>query len=67
MYFSFDRNTTKKIAKLGISKANNDFSNGIVLSNNVVDTNSTCIKEGTIIGEFSHTDDLNIIAANANG
>ena len=34
--FSFDRNTTKQIAKLGISKSNNSFSNGITLSNNVI-------------------------------
>ena len=35
-YFSFDRNTSKWIAKLGMSNADNDFSDGIVLSNNII-------------------------------
>jgi hypothetical protein len=34
--FSFDRNTVKAISKLGVSDHNNDFSDGITLSNNVL-------------------------------
>jgi hypothetical protein len=39
-YFSFDRDTSKHIAKLGISNANNDFADGITLSSNVFKNNS---------------------------
>lgn len=69
MYFSFDRNTSKKIAKLGISKSNNDFSNGIVLSENVYNdyNKNYIIPKDTTIGTISHTEDLNIIAQNLNG
>lgn len=35
-YFSFDRNTSKWISKLGISKHDNDFSDGITLDNNIM-------------------------------
>lgn len=35
-YFSFDRNTSKWITKLGISKAGNDFSDGVVLTKNII-------------------------------
>lgn len=35
-YFSFDRNTSKWISKLGISKTGNDFSDGITLQNNII-------------------------------
>ena len=35
MYFSFDRNTSKWITKLGMSKAGNSFSEGIVLTENI--------------------------------
>ena len=35
-YFSFDRNTSKWIAKLGVSKAGNDFSDGVVLTKNII-------------------------------
>lgn len=35
-YFSFDRNTSKWITKLGISKKGNDFSDGVVLTENVI-------------------------------
>ena len=34
--FSFDRSTVKAISKLGVSDHNNDFSDGITLSNNVL-------------------------------
>lgn len=39
-YFSFDRNTSKWIAKLGVSKYGNDFSDGITLENNIINSNS---------------------------
>lgn len=39
-YFSFDRNTSKWIAKLGVSHYNNDFSDGITLENNIISNNS---------------------------
>lgn len=35
-YFSFDRNTSKWIAKLGISNHNNDFSDGVTVGNNII-------------------------------
>ena len=35
--FSFDRTTVKAISKLGISDHDNDFSDGVTLSNNVLD------------------------------
>lgn len=34
-FFSFDRTTSKWIAKLGISNTNSDFADGVTLSNNV--------------------------------
>ncbi len=48
-YFSFDRNTSKYIAKLGVSKKNNDFSDGIVLTANTIPNDA---KVGYKIGEF---------------
>jgi hypothetical protein len=39
-FFSFDRNTSKWIAKLGISNKDNDFSDGIVLDNNIIENSS---------------------------
>lgn len=38
-YFSFDRNTSKWIAKLGVSKQGSDFADGIVLKNNIIEGN----------------------------
>ena len=49
-YFSFDRNTSKWITKLGISLSDNDFSDGVVLSNNVIPNDA---KGGYRIGELS--------------
>lgn len=49
-YFSFDRNTSKWITKLGISNAGNDFSDGVCLSNNVF---KNSLKSGDLIGELS--------------
>ena len=37
--FSFDRDTVKSISKLGVSDHGNDFSDGVTLSNNVLDVN----------------------------
>ena len=34
--FSFDRDTVKAISKLGVSKHRNDFSDGVTLSNNIL-------------------------------
>lgn len=39
-YFSFDRNTSKWITKLGISNAGNDFSDGVCLSDNIIPNNA---------------------------
>ena len=39
-YFSFDRNTSKWIAKLGTSTANNDFSDGITLDNTIIENDN---------------------------
>lgn len=41
--FSFNRDVSKWIAKLGISHANNSFAHGITLSNNIYDFTSPCI------------------------
>lgn len=39
-YFSFDRNTSKWISKLGVSKYANDFADGVTLDNVVIDSNT---------------------------
>ena len=49
-YFSFDRNTSKWITKLGVSHSDNDFSDGVVLSNNVIPNDS---KSGDQVGNLS--------------
>lgn len=41
--FSFNRDVSKWIAKLGISHTNNSFAHGITLSNNIYDFKSPCI------------------------
>jgi hypothetical protein len=46
-YFSFDRDTSKWITKLGISNSGSDFADGVVLSSNVIDNN---VKFGDEIG-----------------
>ena len=46
--FSFDRNLSKWITKLGMSHANNSFANGIVLSNNIYD-----VESAGYVGELS--------------
>lgn len=49
-FFSFDRNTSKWISKLGVSKAGNDFSDGVVLSNNTIPNSA---EPDYMIGELS--------------
>lgn len=46
-FFSFDRNTSKWITKLGISKKENDFSDGVVLTKNIIPNNT---KKEQLIG-----------------
>lgn len=46
-YFSFDRNTSKWITKLGVSHAENDFSDGVCLSENVIPNDAAA---GYIVG-----------------
>ena len=41
--FSFDRDTVKAIGKLGISDHGNDFSDGVTLTNNVLDISSNVL------------------------
>lgn len=48
-YFSFDRNTSKWITKLGISHSDNNFSDGIVLSSNTIPNSA---KAGYCIGKL---------------
>lgn len=48
-YFSFDRNTSKWITKLGVSKKGNDFSDGVVLTENVIPNDA---KKGYKIGDL---------------
>lgn len=48
--FSFDRNTSKQIAKLGISRADNNWSDGIVLTENIIPITA---KIGDEIGKLS--------------
>ena len=38
-FFSFDRNTSKWIAKLGVSHTGNAFSDGVTLANNIISGN----------------------------
>lgn len=46
-YFSFDRNTSKWITKLGISKTGNSFSDGVTLSENIIPNSS---EKGALVG-----------------
>lgn len=48
-YFSFNRDTSKWISKLGVSHHGNDFSDGITLSENIFDN---ALKAGTNIGQL---------------
>lgn len=49
-FFSFDRNTSKWISKLGASQEGSSFAEGVVLSNNIIDNNAG---EGSCVGELS--------------
>ena len=40
-FFTFDRNTSKWITKLGLSNENSDFKDGVVLSNNIIPYHKT--------------------------
>lgn len=55
-YFSFDRNTSKWIAKLGISNSRSDFSEGIVLKDNIIYNNEfkteVLFKDGILEDNF---------------
>lgn len=42
--FSFDRDTVKAISKLGISDHGNDYSDGVTLTNNVIDVSDEYFK-----------------------
>jgi ABC-type Zn2+ transport system substrate-binding protein/surface adhesin len=39
--FSFDRNTSKYIAKLGVSHADNSFADGVTLSNVIINNDGS--------------------------
>lgn len=45
-HFSFNRDTSKYISKLGISNINSTFSDGIVLSNNIIKDNTLKAYQG---------------------
>jgi hypothetical protein len=49
--FSFDRNVSKWIAKLGVSHADNSFSDGITLTNTVINNYAT---EGEVVDNFTY-------------
>ena len=67
-YFSFNRDVSKWIAKLGVSKAGNDFSNGIVLDNNIIDYYETNItnKDFVLINNEMQLYDSSIITEQPN-
>lgn len=50
IYFSFDRNTSKWISKLGISRAGNSFAHGIVLTENIISRGSSAIGSLSLVG-----------------
>lgn len=56
MPFSFNRNTSKWIAKLGVSHADNSFADGITLTNNIIDMHEhegfDLLKKGTFKTEI---------------
>lgn len=55
-FFSFDRNTSKWIAKLGISNSKNDFSDGIVLENNIISGDGWSTNVSTTRQELTRLD-----------
>lgn len=50
--FSFNRNTSKWIAKLGVSHAENSFADGITLTNNIIEDTWSSSKTGTSATSF---------------
>lgn len=50
--FSFNRNTSKWIAKLGVSHADNSFADGITLTNNIIENSWTSESGGTSSTSF---------------
>lgn len=57
-YFSFDRNTSKWIAKLGASNENNTFTSGIYLSNNIIEPPTNDDSEEIEIGTLKVAEDI---------
>ena len=49
--FSFDRNVSKWIAKLGVSHADNSFADGITLTNTVV---NNYVSDGEVVDKFTY-------------
>lgn len=53
MPFSFNRNTSKWIAKLGVSHADNSFANGITLTNNIMENTWSPDQKTSVSGSFT--------------
>ena len=51
--FSFDRNTSKWIAKLGTSHTNNSFADGITLSNNIIEPPTNKLQQEILVGKLT--------------
>jgi hypothetical protein len=51
--FSFDRNTSKWIAKLGTSHSNKSFADGVTLSNVII--NNKFDNNGYVVDNFSYS------------
>jgi hypothetical protein len=51
--FSFDRNVSKWIAKLGISHADNSFADGITLTNTIIN-NYPKDEDDTVVDNFTY-------------
>jgi hypothetical protein len=51
--FSFDRNTSKWIAKLGTSHTNNSFADGITLSNNIIEPPTNKLYQEILVGKLT--------------
>lgn len=68
-YFSFNRDTSKYIAKLGISNADSNFADGVVLSKNVIDSKSHTIpvikdNDEIIYNEVTYIGELHLVNRN---
>lgn len=51
--FSFDRNTSKWIAKLGTSHSDNSFADGITLSNNIIEHPTNKLQQEILVGKLT--------------